>query len=240
MLIFRNSDSCRSSGSSRTERPRSRSPVKSHRSRPSHDSRGSPSHRAYSSSSSSSTSGSTRRTQRSRTPHVRPESDIPVAAAAGRNNDDPSLPSSRLFPGGIHHTPPRPDDSNTLLTTEQTFLQRPPPFLWSDPFRMDGDQLRRLLGGGGGESYDPDGALARLAHLDLMLRKSSLTLVPAGLGPPFRHLSSSPGFPGKAGIQSYFGMMPMTRYHHRAQIIDSPTSHMMYKITANGHHSELR
>lgn len=256
MLNFRNSDSCRSSGSSRNERRRSRSPVTLHRSRPSllsRDSGGSPSHRAYSSSSStsssssSSTGGGARRARRSRTPHGRPtESGFPVAADV-RNNNDSSLPSSRLLPGRIHHTPPPPppatpcpDDSNTLLATGPIFLQRPPPppFLWSDPLRMDGDHLRRLLGGcgGGGASDDPDGALARLAHLDLMLRKSSLTIVPAaGLGPPFRHLvASSPGLHGKAGIQSYFGTMPTTRYH-RAQI-DSSTSPAVCKITVNGHH----
>lgn len=249
-LRERNSDSCRSSGSSRNERPRSRSPVTLPRSRPSllsRDSGGSPSHRAYSSSSSSSstsssTGGSARRARRSRTPHGRPPDPgfpVPAVAADGRNNDDySSLPSLRPTP-----PPPCPDDSNTLLATGPIFLHRPPPppFLWSDPLRMDADHLRRLLGGCcGGASDDPEGALARLTHLDLMLRKSSLALVPAaaaaGLGPPFRHLAaSSPGLHGKAGIQSYFGTMPTTRYH-RAQNIDSSASPAMYKIAVNGHH----
>lgn len=271
-MTFRISDSYRSSGSSgggsssnKNDRNRSRSPLKSHRSKDSSLRRNShsppPPHRVPSDhrSSSSSTSNDARqRTERNGRTHSShsTKSDSPLAAAAaGRIESLSSTSLGLLFPGLYPTTAPRPADpqQNALASSEKLFLQHHP-FPWSNPFQPDsGEQWRRLLlGASGSVDCDPtattlnsDGLFAdvsRLTPMDMMYRKAiapptALGGGGGGLRFPFRHLSASPGFLENTGIYPPSSLrLPLSA---RFPLID-PSVSSMYKLIADGLHPELR
>lgn len=180
MVSFIHSVSRRSSGSTRNERTRSRSPLRPGRkTSSSRDSASSPGGASSSAQRPLSDRSESRETDARRHVHRARH----TASTSPGTTTDPDAP-----------TPPFPASQIYAAACSEPGLFLP--YLWTNP--LDGDQLmRRLLG----NADDPLFRADRLAHLDLMLGKIPAPLPPGGLGLHFRHLPST-GRLAKTGLAS--------------------------------------